>query len=206
MTDFYDPRQRDPSLSRRPKNRQGDDWIRALLLRVPVGRVATVWQGEDGEAFPFITPLAFAYRAKQHDIVYHTNIVGRLRANTGQGHAPDGVRATFEASEIGALLPSNSPLELSVQYRSVIVFGTAHLITDPAEQEAALTTLSERVFPDLKIGQHTRPISAEDLKRTSVYTLNIAHWSGKENWAAQAIQEEEWPALAPELARLRPTS
>ena len=201
MTDFYDPRQRDPSLSRRPQNRREDDWIKALLLRVPVGRVATVWQGEDGEAFPFITPLAFAYRPEQHDIVYHTNIVGRLRANTGQGHA-----TTFEASEIGALLPSNSPLELSVQYRSVIVFGTAHLISDPAEKEAALTTLSERVFPDLKIGQHTRPMTPEDLKRTSVYTLKISHWSGKENWAAQAIQEDGWPALAPELARLRPTS
>lgn len=204
MTDFYNPQRRDPSLGRRPQNRRDDDWIKELLLRVPLGRVATLWQAEDGSAFPFITPLAFAYRPETHDLVYHTNIAGRLRANTEQGRSANGIRATFEASEIGCLLPSNSPLELSVQYRSVIVFGTAHLLTDPADKLSALTTLSERVFGGLKVGRDTRPISPEDLARTSVYSFKIEHWSGKENWAAQAIQEEDWPALSPEQARLRP--
>ena len=83
---YYDPRTRDPSLSRRPNNRRDDEWIRALLARVRVGRVSTVWVGDDGEAFPFITPLAFAYRPEHHDIVYHTNIAGRLRANTSRAH------------------------------------------------------------------------------------------------------------------------
>lgn len=199
MIDFYNPQKRDPSLSRRPQNRRDDDWIKELLMRLPVGRIASIWQAEDGSAFPFITPLAFAYRPERHDIVYHTNIVGRLRANVGQGHP-----TTFEASEIGCLLPSNSPLELSVQYRSVIVFGTAHLILDPDEKREALTTLSERVFPGLVVGRDTRPITPEDLARTSVYSLEIVRWSGKENWAAQADQEENWPPLTPELARLRP--
>lgn len=200
VTDFYNPHQRDPSLSRRPQNRRDDDWIEELLLRVPIGRVATLWQADDGSAFPFITPLAFAYRPEQRDIVYHTNIVGRLRANCEQGHP-----ATFEASEIGCLLPSNSPLELSVQYRSVIVFGTVHLLTDPHDKSEALTALSQRVFPDLQVGRETRPISPEDLARTAVYSLKIERWSGKENWAAQASQEESWPALTPQQARLRPT-
>ncbi|EYB66864.1 NimA-like protein [Deinococcus phoenicis] len=199
MTDFYDPRSRDPALSRRPQNRKGDAWIRALLARVGVGRVATVWAGEDGEAFPFITPLAFAYRPETHDLVYHTNVVGRLRANTAQGHP-----ATFEASEIGALLPSNDPLELSVQYRSVVAFGTARLLTEPAEAREALRVLSERLFPGLTIGRQTRPITAADLARTSVYSLAVERWSGKENWADAAAQTQDWPALSPEQLRPRP--
>lgn len=201
MSDFYDPRQRDPALSRRPQNRRDDAWIRALLARATVGRVATVWAGEDGEVFPFITPLAFAYRPETHDLVYHTNVVGRLRANTGRGH-----RATFEASEIGALLPSNDPLELSVQYRSVIAFGTARLLTDPKEAREALRVLSEWVFPGLTVGRDTRPISDADLVRTAVYALAVERWSGKENWAGAAAQTPEWPALSPELARPRPPS
>jgi nitroimidazol reductase NimA-like FMN-containing flavoprotein (pyridoxamine 5'-phosphate oxidase superfamily) len=199
MTDFYDPRHRDPSISRRPQNRQGDEWIRALLARVSIGRVATVWQSADGQPFPFITTLAFAYRPERHDIVYHTNITGRLWANTGQGHP-----ATFEACEIGCLLPSNSPLELSVQYRSVVAFGTARLLTDREEAREALRVLSERVFPDLQIGQETRPILDSDLARTSVYSLAVERWSGKENWQPGAEQTDAWPALTPELARLRP--
>lgn len=201
MTDFYNPEKRDPSISRRPQNRQGDDWIKALLLRGKIGRVATIWQNENGSAFPFITPLAFAYRPECNDIVYHTNITGRLRANTDQGHP-----ATVEVSEIGCLLPSNSPLELSVQYRSVIVFGTAQRLSNPTEAQAALTVLSQRLFDDLSIGQQTRPILESDLARTSVYRLKIERWSGKENWQPAAIQEEDWPALSPHLARLRPSN
>lgn len=195
---FYDPRERDMSLSRRPQNRRDDDWIRELLLRGRIGRVASIWQGEDGQAFPFITPLAYVYRREQHDIVYHTNIVGRLRANS-EKKGEQGVRATFEVSEIGGLLPSNSPFELSVQYRSVIAFGEARLITDPDEMRAALTELSERCFPGLRVGHEMRPITEDDLKRTSVYSLHIEQWSGKENWKDRADQDEGWPALPPEL-------
>lgn len=194
MTGFYDPRQRDMSVSRRPQHRRDDEWIGELLLRGRIGRVATLWQGEDGQAFPFITPLAYVYRPQQHDIVYHTNIAGRLRANTEQGQP-----ATFETSEIGGLLPSNSPFELSVQYRSVIVFGGARLIADLNERRLALTELSERCFPGLRVGHEMRPITEDDLKRTSVYSLHIERWSGKENWKEQAAQEEEWAALAPHL-------
>lgn len=203
MSGFYDPLQRDPSLSRRPQNRKGDEWIRALLARLSVGRVATVWQEEGGPAFPFITPLAFAYRPGTHDLVYHTNVVGRLRANTGQEHGAAS-RATFEASEIGALLPSNDPLELTVQYRSVVAFGTARLLSDPDEAREALRVLSERLFTDLTIGQHTRPITDADLARTSVYALAVERWSGKENWKTAADQTGHWPALTPDLARPRP--
>ncbi|UQN05672.1 pyridoxamine 5'-phosphate oxidase family protein [Deinococcus sp. QL22] len=200
---YYDPRTRDPSISRRPNNRRDDEWIRALLARVRVGRISSVWVGDDGEAFPFITPLAFAYRPDTHDIVYHTNIAGRLRANTEQG-MPAPARTTFEASELGALLPSNDPLELSVQYRSVIAFGTARILTDEGEARAALTVMSERVFPGLVVGRDTRPISVNDLARTCVYALSITHWSGKENWQPAAAQTDEWPDLSSELARLNP--
>lgn len=182
------------SLSRRPHNRWDEDWITELLGRGRIGRVATLWQAEDGQAFPFITPLAYVYRPQHNDIVYHTNIVGRLWANTGQGQP-----ATFETSEIGGLLPSNSPLELSVQYHTVMVFGTARLITGPQEKRAALTELSERVFPGLRVGQETRPITDDDLKRTSVYSLHIERWSGKENWKDEADQETDWPALPAHL-------
>lgn len=199
MSGFYDPQQRDPSVSRRPQNRRDDAWIRDLLARVGIGRVATVWQSGDGQPFPFITTLAYAYRPETHDIVYHTNITGRLWANTGQGHP-----ATFEATEIGALLPSNSPLELSVQYRSVVAFGAARLLTDREEAREALRVLSERLFPDLRVGEQTRPILDSDLARTSVYSLAVERWSGKENWKPMTDQTADWPALTPELARLRP--
>ncbi|ADV68088.1 pyridoxamine 5'-phosphate oxidase family protein [Deinococcus maricopensis] len=184
---YYDPNVRDASLSRRPQNRRDAAWIRALLERVPVCRVATRW-----EDWPFVHPTSFVYRAATHDVIYHSNIAGRLRANTDRHE-----RVCLEASEVGALLPSNDPLELSMQYRSVMVFGTARVLDDADEARAALDALTAKYFPDLRPGQELMPISEAALARTTVYALSVERWSGKENWSAQAVQTSDWPALPP---------
>ena len=192
MTDYYDPARRSPSISRRPGNRRSDTWIRTLLARVQVCRVATLWDTQ-----PFINPTTFVYRPEHHDIVLHSNLAGRVRANVERA----GERAEqvcFEASEIGRLLPSNDPLELSMQYRSVIAFGIVSLLEDEAARQG-LTDLSARMFPHLHPGAEMRPISADDLARTSVYSLKVSEWSGKENWQEMADQTPDWPALPGEL-------
>ncbi|GAB4492318.1 MAG: hypothetical protein OHK0031_15360 [Anaerolineales bacterium] len=40
-----------------------------------------------------------------------------------------------------------------------------------------------------------RPITEQELARTSVYALMIESWSGKENWPEQAEQSAEWKPL-----------
>lgn len=190
---YYDPRTRNPATSRRPLNRRGDDWIRALLARLQLCRISTLWVGEDGEAFPFINPTSFVYRPGMHDIIYHSNLAGRLRANT-----ENSARATFEASEFGRFLPSNDPLEFSVQYRSVVAFGEARLLVGEAARQA-LYTLCAHIFPGVRPGVEMQPITDEQLARTSVYSLKVERWSGKENWAEKAEQTPDWPALPPEL-------
>jgi uncharacterized protein len=194
---YYDPTTRNPAISRRPGNRRSDDWIRALLARVQVCRVATLW-GEQ----PFINPTTFVYRPQtsdhpQHDIVFHSNLAGRVRANAERAETL-GTHVCFEASEIGRLLPSNDPLELSMQYRSVIVFGTVSLLEDDAARQG-LTDLCTRMFPALRQGTEMKPISENDLARTSVYSISISNWSGKENWEEAAMQTEEWPELPEEI-------
>ena len=193
---YYDPRTRNPATSRRPFNRRDDGWIRALLSRLHFCRISTLWMGEDGAAFPFINPTSFVYRPDTHDIIYHSNIAGRLRANT-----ENSARATFEASELGRLLPSNDPLELGVQYRSVVAFGVSKLL-EGEEARQALYALCAHTFPQLRPGHEMQPITDEQLSRTSVYSLAVERWSGKENWAGQAEQSADWPALSAELLGL----
>ena len=197
MTDYYDPNVRSPSISRRPGNRRSDDWIRALLARVQICRVATLW-GEQ----PFINPTTFVYRPQTsehitHDIVFHSNLAGRVRANAERAEHL-GTPICFEVSEMGRLLPSNDPLELSMQYRSVIVFGTVSVLEGEAARQG-LTDLSAKMFPMLRPSVEMRPISADDLARTSVYSIAVSEWSGKENWQEMADQTPDWPALPEEL-------
>jgi len=101
----------------------------------------------------------------------------------------------MEASELGRMLPSNVALEFSLQYRSVIVFGAARVVTDPAESRRLLYGLIGKYFPDMTAGKEYREITDKELRATSVYAIKIEAWSGKENWEERADQSDEWDKL-----------
>jgi nitroimidazol reductase NimA-like FMN-containing flavoprotein (pyridoxamine 5'-phosphate oxidase superfamily) len=168
-----------------PEHARDDAWIRGFLRRTQIGRVATRW-----DAQPFITPTTCWYDEERHEIVFHSNIVGRVRANIERHN-----RVCFEASECGRFLPSNVALQFSVQYRSVIAFGTARILEDPEEKRRALYGLIENCFPGMEAGKEYRPITDAELARTSVYAIAVESWSGKENWKEQAGQSDEWAPL-----------
>ena len=161
---------------------QDDDWIRAFLKKADVGHIATHWAQQ-----PFITSSTFVYDEENHRIIFHSNIVGRVRKNSEQ--YPE---VCFEASHYGRFLPSNIALEFSMQYESVIAFGKIHIIENAAEKEKALYALIEKYFPDKKPKKDYRPITEQELKRTSVYEIKIDSWSGKRNWEEKAEQSDSW--------------
>ena len=113
---------------RRPENSRGDGWTRAFLARARIGHVATRWDDQ-----PFITPTTFWYDPERREIYFHSNVVGRVQANS-ERHA----RVCFEASEFGRFLPSNAALEFSVQYKSVVAVGAIQVVEDGEEKRRAL--------------------------------------------------------------------
>jgi nitroimidazol reductase NimA-like FMN-containing flavoprotein (pyridoxamine 5'-phosphate oxidase superfamily) len=179
---------RPTAYQRLPNYKREDDWIRAFLRTAQVGHIASALDGQ-----PFITPSLFWFDEEKHCIVFHSNITGRIRSNIETNP-----RVCFEASEMGKLLPSNVALEFSLQYRSVIVFGAVRLITDPADARRALYGLIQKYFPAMQAGREYREITERELKRTSVYAIQIQEWSGKENWKDRAVQSDEWTPLSEE--------
>jgi len=178
-----------PTKMHRPEYACDDDWVVDFLHRAQIGHVATRWEGQ-----PFITPTLFWYEPDQHKIYFHSNITGRVRANA-ERHP----EVCFEASQAGELLPSNIALEFGIQYESVIAFGEIHLVEVEGEEQRGLYGLIEKYFPDMRPGEHYRPITAQELKRTAVYAITIQSWSGKRNWHEQADQSDEWSPLEDEL-------
>jgi nitroimidazol reductase NimA-like FMN-containing flavoprotein (pyridoxamine 5'-phosphate oxidase superfamily) len=170
---------------RRPHLTRDEAWIRAYLKEAQVGHIATSAHDQ-----PFITPSTFWFDEEHHQVVFHSNIAGRIRSNIE--HNP---KVCLEASQLGRLLPSNVALEFSLQYRSVMVYGTARLVTDPAEAKQLLYGLIHKYFPHMTAGREYREITDKELRATSVYALYIESWSGKENWEQRADQSSEWPAL-----------
>jgi hypothetical protein len=178
-----------PNAQRRPKNACDEDWIRDFLSRARIGHIATRWDDQ-----PFITPTTFWYDPDHHEIYFHSNIVGRIRANA-ERHP----QVCFEASESGKLLPSNVALEFSIQYESVIAFGRVRVVEDREEQMRILYGLIAKYFPRMSPGEEYRPITEQELERTSVYAIAVDSWSGKRNWKERAEQSEDWAPLGDEF-------
>ena len=147
-----------------------DDWIRSFLHHAPVGMLATVMDGQ-----PFINSNLFVYDEATNVIYMHTARVGRTQVNVGAWE-----KVCFSISDMGRLLHADVALEFSVEYKGVMVFGTAQILTDPTEAEHGLQLLLNKYFPHLQPGRDYRPIIAEELKRTAVYRINIDSWSGKQ--------------------------
>ncbi len=173
------------AFQRRPHLARDDDWIRAFLKLAQIGHIATSADGQ-----PFVTPTTFWYDEENHQIAFHSNIAGRIRSNIESNP-----KVSLEASELGRFLPSNVALEFSLQYRSVMVFGAARVVTDPEEARRLLYGLIGKYFPNMTAGKEYRGITDRELRATSVYAIQIEAWSGKENWAERADQSDEWTPL-----------
>lgn len=161
----------EPRSAVRRKDRAVDDdaWIRTLLRVTPMGTLATVYDGQ-----PFINTNIFAYDEAEHAIYMHTARAGRTRANVDEDE-----RVCFSVARMGRLLPAKTALEMSVEYDSVVVFGSARVLTDAAGQRHGLQLLLDKYFTHLVQGRDYREMQADELARTSVYRIAIEEWSGK---------------------------
>ena len=185
----YNPNNRPINQSRRPKLDMDDEWNAKFLNKIRVGHIST----RDGNQ-PFINPTSFWYSKEDHEIYFHSNAVGRMRFN-----AENNPETCFECYRSGRLLPSNLALEVSFQYECVIAFGRIRVIKDIDEKRDVLNELLQKYFGEMRSGEDYRPITDNELKRTSVYGIKIESWSGIRNWEERADQAEnnEWTDLDP---------
>jgi nitroimidazol reductase NimA-like FMN-containing flavoprotein (pyridoxamine 5'-phosphate oxidase superfamily) len=174
---------------RLPDRVRNDVWIKSFLRTAVVGHVGHVAGGQ-----PFITPTNFWYDEERHQLIFHSNVTGRVRWNLERSS-----RVCFVASEYGRLLPSNAALEVSLQYRSVMAFGMVDILENDDEKQRALYGMLAKYFPKLHPGKEYRPITKQELRRTTVYAIKIDTWSGKESWKEVADQVEDWPSLPPDI-------
>ena len=185
----YNPNKKPINKQRHEDLVMNDKQIIQLLDKTITGHIAT----RDNKQ-PFIIPTTFWYNKNKNEIYFHSNAYGRIQYNASQ--YPE---VCFECFESGRLLPSNIPLEKSIQYKSVMIFGKVFLVNTNNQKREILNGLLNKYFNKMKSGKDYRPITDIELKQTSVYKIKIEKWSGKNNWPKKADQAEnnEWPDLNP---------
>lgn len=88
-----------------------------------------------------------------------------------------GIEVSVCVTLLDALVLSRTAFHHSVNYRSVVLFGTAVLVEDEPEKQAALAALVDRVVPGRSAA--CRAPNAKELVATTVLALPITEASAK---------------------------
>ena len=136
----------------------------------------------DGQ--PYVIPTSYGHTG---DALYiHGSVASRMLRNLDRG-IPVCVTVTL----LDGLVLARSVFNHSMNYRSVVILGTATLVEGPQEKLAALRALSEHILPHR--WDDARQPNEKELKQTSVLRIPIDEFSAKVRVGPPVDDEEDYP-------------
>ncbi|WP_328454777.1 pyridoxamine 5'-phosphate oxidase family protein [Streptomyces sp. NBC_00386] len=93
------------------------------------------------------------------------------------GRTDPGLAVCLTVTHVDGLVLARSAFHHSINYRSVVVHGIAHEVTDPEERVLALDALVDHVVPGRSAD--IRPANAKELAATAVIRLDLDEVSAK---------------------------
>ena len=122
----------------------------------------------DGQ--PFVIPTSYG---RDGNVLYvHGSAASRMLRNLNQG-----IPVCITVTLLDGLVLARSIFNHSMNYRSVVILGTATLVGDPEEKLKALRALSEHIIPQ-RWDDSRRP-NEKELKATSILRVPIEEFSAK---------------------------
>ena len=141
------------------------DTVNAILDEAFICHVGFAVDGQ-----PFVIPTGFG---RAGDNLYiHGSAASRMLRNLDAG-----VSVCVTVTLLDGLVLARSIFNHSMNYRSVVVLGTATIVNDPAEKLEALRLLSEHIVPGR--WDDSRFPNEKELKATSILRLPITEYSAK---------------------------
>jgi len=135
------------------------------------------------DGHPFVIPTGYG---RIGDYVYiHGSAASRMLRNLQKG-----IEVCVTVTLLDGLVLARSAFHHSMNYRSVVVLGTATLVEDREEKLTALRTISENIIPGR--WDDVRQPSDQELKATSVLKLPITEASAKIRTGGPKDDEEDY--------------
>lgn len=135
----------------------------------------------DGQ--PFVIPTNFGRSGET--IYLHGSAASRMLRTLGEG-VPVCVTVTLT----DGLVLARSAFHHSVNYRSVVVLGTARLVEDPSEKMEALRLFTEHIMKGR--WEEIRWPTEQELKATTVLALPLLEVSAKVRTGGPIDDEEDY--------------
>ena len=180
-------------LRRKPDRTVADrDAIHAVLDEGLVAHVGLI-AGDGDTAHPVVIPMLYA---RDGNVMYlHGSPASRLLRT-----AKKGAEVCVTVTLLDALVLARSGLNHSMNYRSVVVMGTATEITDREEKVAALNRFVDHAIPGRSA--QIRAAHDDEVKATTVLVLPLNECSMKARTTGVVddpddLDEPTWAGLIP---------
>jgi hypothetical protein len=175
-TPSYSPTERTQVRRRSQRGVYDKAQVHAILDEGFVCHVGFVLDGQ-----PFVIPTAYARSGEQ--IYIHGSPAGRLMKSKE-------VDVCLTVTLVDGLVVARSAFHTSMNYRSVVVLGTARLLTDIEEKREALRCFTNHVIAG-RWEQAKQP-TEQELKATSVLALPLEEVSAKIRSGPPIDDEEDY--------------
>ena len=156
----------DIKFKREPKRGSHDFDLACEVL--DAGKVGHVGFTQDDQ--PYVVPMSYARMGKQ--LLIHGSVASRLVKNLASG-----LRCCVTVTHFDGLVYARSTFNSSMNYRSVMVFGTARLISEIDEKRRCIQALVDHLMPGRRAD--LRKSTVKELNATSLLALPIETYSVK---------------------------
>ncbi|MFD7079495.1 pyridoxamine 5'-phosphate oxidase family protein [Streptomyces sp. NPDC059918] len=164
----YEPTDRTVPSRSRERARYDRETVHSILDQAYVCHLGFVRDGA-----PVVLPTLYG---RVGETLYVHGSTGS-RPLLAAGRTDPGLPVCLTVTHVDGLVLARSAFHHSINYRSVIVHGTAYQVTDEAERRMALDALVDHVVPGRSAD--SRPANAKELAATAVIRLDLGEVSAK---------------------------
>ncbi|NNK37802.1 MAG: pyridoxamine 5'-phosphate oxidase family protein [Xanthomonadales bacterium] len=145
------------------------------------------------EGQPYVIPMALG--RDEDRLLLHGSVVSRLVTKLAEG-----LPCCVTVTHLDGLVLARSAFHSSMNYRSLMVFGTALAVTDEAAKGRGLDALVDHLAPGRRAD--LRPSTRKELNATTLLALPIETFSikcrtGPPSDAASDIEAPIWAGVVP---------
>lgn len=165
MSDVFEKSPRNRVVRRPHRGKYDKATVYDILDSALVCHIAYAIDGQ-----PYCTPTSF-WREGDH-LYWHGSSASRMIRAQGKG-----VPVCLTVTHVDAIMLARCGFNHSVNYRSVMAYGTAYLIDDPERKLQLMDNFLDRYFPGRAATM--RPATTQEIKATSFIGMEIETASGK---------------------------
>lgn len=163
---------------RHDRGRYDHETVHRILDSAALCHVSYVIEGQ-----PYCTPTLFWREGTR--LYWHGSSASRMLRNLS-----DGEPACLTVTHLDSLVMARCGFNHSADYRSVMCFGRARLLSEPEEKRRALVMMVDRLFPNRTAG--LRPSTPQEIRATAVVWMEIERASAKIRAKGVGDEEEDY--------------